>query len=142
MSHSSLSSQIAARLPSAVRSASRRTLTVDETVRSVVLSPGGWRLYDSATPVFYATRTATDSAGTLASGETAPSEAFLSAASAGSPGDGLAWPAAGTVTALEAPTMLDDHRELAVKGGAFAVLYLRAASATTIDLEGPFEATQ
>jgi hypothetical protein len=142
-SNTSPSSQVAARLASALRSAGRRLLTVDTTVRVITLGPGGWRLHESSTQVYYAVRNATDSAGTLASGETAPTTSELAAPSAGSPGTGLAWPADGTVTALAAPTIPGDYREIGVKGGAYLNLYIRVASSTaTIALEGPFESTQ
>ena len=141
--NTSPSSQVAARLASALRGAGRRLLTVDNTVRVITLGPGGWRLYESSTQVYFAVRNATDSAGTLASGETAPSTSELAAASAGSPAATLAWPSDGTVTALAAPTLLGDYRELGVKGGAYLNLYIRVASGTaTIALEGPFEITQ
>lgn len=141
---SSPDSQSAARLASAVRSATRRLLTVDATVRAIVLTAGGWRLYESATQVYYTVRVATDSAGTLESGETAPSTAFLAAPSAGSPDAALAFPASGTApTGLAAATLPGDYREIAVRGSAFVVLYVRVASgSTTIALEGPFEATE
>lgn len=141
--NSSPTSQVAARLASAIRGAGRRLLTVDTTVRVITLGPGGWRLYESSTQVYYAVRNATDSAGTLASGESAPTTSELAAASAGSPGTALAWPSDGTVTALAAATLLGDYREIAVKGGAYLNLYVRVASSTaTIALEGPFESTQ
>lgn len=142
-SNSSPSSQVAARLASAIRSAGRRLLTVDTTVRAITLGPGGWRLYESSTQVYYAARNAADSAGTLASGESAPSTSELAAPSAGSPVSPAAWPSDGTVTALAAPTLPGDYREIAVKGSGYMNLYLRVASGTaTIALEGPFESTQ
>lgn len=140
MTQASLDTQVAARLASAVRNVNRRRLTVDTTVRAIVLGPGGWRLYGSSTATFFTTRTATDASGTLASGEAAPTTAYLAAPVAGSPGAGLAWPAAGTPTAPQLPSFSEDFREIAVRGGKFAVLYLRCPTGTaTPDLEGPFE---
>jgi hypothetical protein len=137
----SIDTQVAARLGSAVRAANRRRLTVDTTVRAFVLTPGGWRLFGSSTATYYTVRRATDAAGTLASSEVAPTTAYLAAPSAGSPGAGLAWPASGTdPTAPLLPSFGEDYREIAVRGGEFAVLYVRCASgSTTVDLEGPFE---
>lgn len=141
--HASAESQAAARLASSIRAANRRRLTVDNTVRAIVLEGGGWRLYGSTTQAYYCVRNAADSAGTLVSGETAPSTSYLAAPSAGSPGAALAWPASGTdATALAAPVLADDYREIAVRGGQFVVLYVRVATgSTTLDLEGPFELT-
>ena len=142
MNHASSESQRAARYASSVRGADRRLLTSDNTVRGIVLGAGGWRLYGSTTQVYYCVRNATDSAGTLASGETAPSTSYLTAPSAGSPGAALAWPASGTaVTALAAAVLPDDFREIAVRGGQYVVLYVSSATATTLALEGPFELT-
>lgn len=137
----SIDTQVAARLGSAVRATNRRRLTVDTTVRAFVLTPGGWRLFGSSVETFFTVRRATDAAGTLAGGETAPTTTYLAAPSAGSPGAGLAWPASGTdPTAPILPTFSGDYREIAVKGGEWAVLYVRCASgSTTVDLEGPFE---
>ena len=120
MSHASNESQTAARFASAVRGASRRTLSADTTVRAVVLSPGGWRLYGNTTQVYYCTRKGASASDptSLASGEIAPTTGYLAAPSAGSPGTGLAFPASGTdPTALAAATLPDDFREIAVKGG-------------------------
>lgn len=140
MGQASIDAAVAARLASSVRSATRRRLTLDTSVRSIVLGPGGWRLYGVATASWYATRDAADSAGTLATGESAPTTSDLAAPSAGSPGAGLAWPASGTSpTGLQLPLSSEDYREIAVRGGKYVVLYVRSTSGVTADLEGPFE---
>lgn len=135
----SVTSAVAARLASNVRKAQRRLLTIDTSVRAIVLGPGGWRLHGTSTASWYATRDATDSAGALVTGETAPSTSELAAAAAGSPVAPLAWPADGTPTGLQLPTSDQDWREIAVRGGNYVVLYVRSASATSAALEGPFE---
>ncbi len=133
-------SALAARFASSIRKANRRRLTLDTTVRAIVLSPGGWRLYGCVTASWYATRDASDSAGTLVTGETAPSTSELAAPSAGSPTSGLAWPASGTdATALQLPLSSEDYREIAVRGGRYVVLYVRSTASANADLEGPFE---
>ncbi len=136
----STDTQVAARLASGIRNAVRKRLTLDTTVRAIVLSGGGYRLYGCATASWYAVRAATDSAGTLATGEVAPTTSELAAPSAGSPGTGLAWPASGTdATALQLPLSSEDYREISVKGSTYVVLYVRSTASVTADLEGPFE---
>jgi hypothetical protein len=138
--HASLDSQLAARFGSALRSVGTRLLTVDTTVRSIVLTGGGWRLFGSATQVYIAVRIATNASGNLATGETAPTTTTLAAAAAGSPAAGAAWDSAQTVTDLRVPTDISKYVEIPVKGQAFVVLYVRVASGTaTPVLEGPFE---
>lgn len=133
-------SAIAARLASSVRKALRRKLTLDTTVRAIVLGPGGWRLYGCTTASWFATRDASDSAGTLVTGEEAPTTSELAASSAGSAGTGLAWPASDTAaTALQLPISTEDYREIAVRGGRYVVLYVRSTTTVNADLEGPFE---
>jgi hypothetical protein len=135
----SKAAQVAARLASAIRGAGTRVLTVDTTVRAIALGPGGWRLYGHATQVYYAIRTA-DGAGAIKAGETAPSAAELAAAAAGTATGSNAWDATQVVTALRAPTDPAAYAEIAVKGGAQVLLYVRVAAATAAPvLEGPFE---
>lgn len=133
-------SALAARFASSIRKAVRKRLTIDTTVRQIVLAPGGYRLYGCATASWYATRDASDSAGTLATGETAPSTSELAAPSAGSAGTGLAWPSSGTdATGLQLPLSSEDYREISVRGGRYVVLYVRSTASVNADLEGPFE---
>lgn len=138
--NASIDTQIAAHLGSALRNVGTRLLTIDTTVRSIVLTGGGWRLWGSATQVYASVRNASDSSGTLPTGETAPTTTTLAAAAAGSPGAGLAWDNAQAVTDLRVPTDIGKFVEISVKGSAFVVLYVRVASATAnCTLEGPFE---
>ncbi len=137
----SIDSQIAAQLASGVRNAELRLLTADNTVRRFVLSPGGWHLHGVATATYYTTRAATDAAGTLHADESvAPTTAFLATPAAGSPGAALAFPAAGVGTAPQLPLSTEDFVRIAVKGGAYQVLYVICPTGTTTPrLEGPFE---
>lgn len=138
----SVRAQVAARLASAVRGAGTRVLTVDTTVRSFALGPGGWRLWGHATQVYYAVRVA-DGNGALKTGETAPSTSELAAAAAGTPAAGSAWDPAQAVTALRLPTDTTDWRDIAVKGSAQVLLYVRVAAGSAGPvLEGPFEDAQ
>lgn len=129
---------LAARLGSGPRSAVSKKLTVDATVRRVTLKGGGWRLYGNATQAYYATRNATDAAGTLATGESAPSS--LAASTAGSPGAGLAYDTGnGSVDgAIPLPTDATQFVEIAVAPSAFVNLYVSAGGAINLILVGPF----
>lgn len=127
-----------ARLPTNLRSAGDRVLTVDTSVRHWTLTAGGWRVYGSETQVFVMTRFASDAAGTLSTGEEAPTTGQLSAAAAGSPGAGEAWDDGETVTGIPLPLETDQYEEIAVATGGHLNLYVRAASGTTVRLLGPF----
>jgi hypothetical protein len=134
----SINQQVAARLGSDARNAGTRVLTVDTTVRSLVLSGGGWRLWGAATQVYYTTR-ACDESGVLLAGEVAPGTTDLAAAAAGSAAAAAAWDPAATVTALRAPTDTTLFAELAVQTQRFCRLYVRVAASTAAPvLEGPF----
>lgn len=126
-----------------------RLLTVDTTVRSVVLSGGAlypcaWRLYGSTTQVYWTTRSADDATGTLSEDVLAPTTdgsggtLLLGASSAGSPGAGEA--DGSTEGGLYLPTDDTQCVTIPVAPGRHAVLYVRCASgSTTVRLEGPFE---
>lgn len=126
---------LAARLGSYARTAVSRTLTIDNTTRSKVLVGGGYRLYGSATQVYYAIRHATDAAGTLMGSEAAPSS--LGASVAGAAAGSL--DSTATDGGVPLPTSTSDWVEIAVPTGGFHVLYARAASSTTAVLVGPFQ---
>lgn len=129
-----------ARLPTDWRSAVDRKLTVDSTVRRITLTPGGWRLYGHATQVYFETRYASASDGTLRSGEVAPSTGDLAAPSTGSPGAGLAFPASGTSpTGHALPTDTTVYEEIAVPSGQYLNLYLCCGTTANPILTGPFQ---
>jgi len=120
------------------RNCTTKLLTVDATVRSIVLSPGRYLLFgDAAQIVRFATRRATDSAGTLDTGEVAP--ASLPAPTAGTPAAGSAWGAGAPVQgAAEIQADATAHRQIDVpEGKYFTVLYLSATAAATPKLMGP-----
>lgn len=140
--HASLSLQVAGVFASAVRNANERLLTIDTTVRSLLLTPGAYRLYGSATQIYYALRLC-DSGGTLASGESAPTTTTLAAPAAGSPAAGSLWDNAQTRTDPAVPTDISKFVVIPVRPGTNVLLYLRvAAASTTTRLVGPFEAPQ
>ena len=129
-----------ARLPTDWRSAVDRKLTVDNTVRKITLTSGGYRLYGHATQVYFATRYASDATGTLKSGEAAPTTSDRAAPSAGSPGAGLAWPASGTAATGHAlPTDTTVYEEIAVPSGQYINLYLCCGTTANPILTGPFQ---
>src|SRR5258707_8172091 len=83
-------SGLAARLASGPQVASASyTLTADNSVRHILLTGGGWRLYGSGTQIYFAVRSC-DSAGTLIDGESAPLLAAMASSVQGSPAAGLA----------------------------------------------------
>lgn len=136
----SLPTQLAARLASGTRRAAATLLSTDNTVRSKVLTEGGWRIAGSAVQIFYTTRNASDAAGTLKTGESAPAAAIFAAPTAGSPGAGqLVDPAQDGVKALQLPTDIGKEVEISVGRGSFVVLYMYSASAATCRLQGPFD---
>lgn len=137
----SLPSQLAARLASAPREAARTLLTTDNTVRSVVLNEGGWRITGSAVQIYYATRNAIDAAGSPDVSEVAPASTIFAAPTAGSPAAGqLVDPAQFGKKALALPTDIGKYAEISVARGSFVVLYLLSATGSTCFLEGPFRA--
>src|SRR5258707_12373769 len=83
-------SGLAARLASGPQVASASyTLTADNSVRHILLTGGGWRLYGAGTQIFFAGG-ACDSAGTLIDGEARPRLAAMASSVQGSPAAGLA----------------------------------------------------
>lgn len=146
-----ISAALPARLATRPRSANSRVLTVDTGTRVITLGQGGWRLFGSATQVFYATRDA-NADGTLVAGEVLPIDATMIASLPGTPSAGKAYGNgfAGTSTDAEAgasavgamllPTDPTDWREISVAPGSFLNLYLRVAASTAAPvLLGPFE---
>ena len=115
-----------------------KQLSVDATVRKLVLAPGRYYLMgDAAQIVRFTTRRATDSAGTLDAGEVAP--ASLPLPTAGTVAAGEAWHAADAVLgAAEIQADAGAHRQIDVpEGKFFYVLYLSAGAAATPKLIGP-----
>lgn len=141
-------SQVAGTLGSP-RNAVSRMLTVDTTVRRVVLEgdarhPRAWRLYGSATQVYWAALSADDAAGTLSGDLLAPTTdgsggtLALAASTAGSPGSGEA--DGSTEGGLYLPTDDAQFETIPVSAGRYVVLYVRCASgSTTVRLQGPYE---
>ncbi len=138
----------AARLGALGRKAKRYILTIDNTLRTVVLPAGGWKLFGDSTQVYYAVRYATSATGaTLADGETAPTLAQLTNAVAGGADAGKLFldgtlhgtPDGGCVVGSRRlgtdTTKFDD---IAVPLGRFAVLYATCATTAAPVLEGPF----
>lgn len=133
-----------------VRRARAFPLTVDNTLRVVTLGPGGWRLYGSSTQIYYETRTAVLSDGTLLSGETAPTQSDLVSQAAGSPAAGIAYGVqllpAGTDAhssvrgGLNLTTDPTQFEVITVPLGQYVNLYLATAASTVHPiLEGPFQ---
>ena len=141
-----------ARLAGDMRHTKRYALTVDTTVRMVTLYGGGWRLYAAAASVFYATRQASDPAGTLMTGEAAaPAAADLVASTAGTPSPATAAYAQGNLKggvevggsvrgSCALGTDLTQYEEIAVPANGYMNLYVRVAAGTASPiLQGPFE---
>jgi hypothetical protein len=116
-----------------------RLLTVDGTVRSIVLSPGRYLLFGDATQIVrFAVRRATDSLGTLDTGEVAP--ASLPAPTAGTPAAGAAFDNAGATTGsaeIQPDATAYRHIDVPEQSKYFLVLYLSATAAATPKLLGP-----
>lgn len=136
----SIPTQIAARLASGSRRGAATLLSTDNSVRSVVLSEGGWRISGSAVQIFYAIRNASNAAGDLKSGENAPASSIFAAPTAGSPAAGqLVDPAQFGLKALQLPTDVGREIEISVGRSSFVVLYMYSASAATCRLQGPYD---
>lgn len=126
-------------MSSALRNAKAYTLTVDATLRSLVLPAGTWRLYGSTTQVYGTTRLC-DSDGTVRDDETeAPSS--VAAPTAGTPNAGalvtLTGGTPGTVGGFPLPAVATSYVELVVGPGTYEKLYLMAGGGTTVVLAGP-----
>lgn len=131
---------LSARFASQAHEATSRKLYADNSLRKIVLGAGGWRLYGHATQIYYVTRNATDNAGTLASGQSAP--VSLAGPTAGTaPTVGDAWSSGySPLAALALPTDPTQWIEIAVPLGEFRVLYVGVASGNAAPvLEGPFQ---
>lgn len=120
------------------RNSQVKLLTVDNTVRSITLTPGRYFLMaDAAQTVRFGVRWATNSAGALQAGEVAPT---LPLPTVGTPGAGSAWgagaPAVGEAD-LPADTTASSHRQIDVPEGKFLNLYLIAPAGGTPKLVGP-----
>ena len=141
--NANIPSQLAARLASAVWGAGVRKLTIDTTVRKLTLTPGGWRLYGSATQVYYAVRRATDASGsTLDTGEVAPTTSQLAAPGTTAPAAGALHNPADIVTCIDLTTDISEWHEISVAPGKWLNLYCRVAAGTANPhLEGPFPET-
>ncbi len=142
-------SQLAAQLGADASAARSHVLTVDNTVRRVTLSTGGWRLYGASTQVYYATRAAS-AAGVIDASLAAPATTDLRASVAGTPTTGNAWDVgvAGVqdtasngclMGGAPLPTDTTQWVNLGVGAGAYLNLYVRVASGSAAPvLVGPF----
>lgn len=142
---------IAAQLGSDPRKARVFKLTIDNTLRTLILPAGGWRIYGCATQVYYMSRLASDAAGTLCDGETAPAITDVVASTAGTPTAAKLWQD-GTVSLADnalsftgfkrgaSKLTLDvtTFKAISVPLGQFVVLYMLGPSALNCELEGPF----
>lgn len=117
-----------------------RLLTVDNTVRKIVLTEGRWALFGSATQTTrFTTRNAVDSAGTLDAGETAPNAAAMPVPTAGTPAAGDAFDVGADIGTGEVPQDAASYRYINVEPRQFKVLYVIAPAGTTARLIGPLE---
>lgn len=137
----------AARLGAHGRKTHRYILTIDNTLRSVVLPSGGWRLFGHATQVYFALRYADDEDGTLATGEVAPTLAQLTAAVAGGADSGKLFLDGKLDSAVDGGCVVGSRAlgtdttkfdDIAVPNGRWVVLYAACATTAAPALEGPF----
>lgn len=121
------------------RNCQTKQLSVDGTIRKVVLAPGRYLLFgDAAQIVRFTTRRAVDAAGTLDTGEVAP--ATLPVPTAGTVAAGEAWHAADAVVGaaeIQADATASRHIDVPENSKFWMVLYLSATAAATPKLLGP-----
>jgi hypothetical protein len=144
------------------RNVESRTLTVDATIRHIILSgtysgPRAYRLYGSSVQAYYTTRSAENSAtadtpvgltdvpvlsGSLAAPTTdgAGGTQKLTAPAAGSAGTAASLLLSDNVAGgAPLPTDTTAYETIHVRERRALVLYMYAASATTVVMVGPFE---
>lgn len=154
-------SQLAAAIGSP-RNVESRVLTVDSTIRRIILSgtasgPRAYRLYGSTVAVYYTTRSVDNSATddtpvgmtdtpTLSDSLAAPTtDGAGSTQKLAAPDPGVAATAGSLLLSdnvaggAPLPTDVTLYETIHVREKRALVLYMRAASATTVTMVGPFE---